>query len=127
VPTADADVPGPDGGAVDGGVPDGGAVDSGAPDPDGGMSPMPCEPGPSEIQCVDDSNGRLQGAVEFDWPGGDVFVFLDGFGNNAGAYMFQVTVTYPEGGQCGPDFVGYARCEPGTECLADGDRLTCQR
>lgn len=125
-PDAGVDAAAPDAEPIDGAVIDGAVIDAGVPD--AAMPPMmDCEPGPSELICVDDTNGRVQGAIEFDWPGGDVYLFLDGFGNNAGAYMFQVTVTYPEGGQCGPESVGYARCAAGTECRADGDRSTCQR
>lgn len=100
------------------------------PEADAGLPPAggACEPGPSELACNDDDVG-LQGAVEFEWAGGDVFVFLDGFGNNAGDYQLQVRVTYPAGGDCGPELHAYADCAMGTLCLPDpdnADRMTCQ-
>ena len=106
---------------------DAGAADLGI-DPDMGGMDMVCAPGPSELACNDDDVG-LQGAVEFEWPGGEVFIFLDGFGNNAGNYQLQVRVTYPAGGQCGPEMLEYADCAMGTLCLPDADnadRMTCQ-
>ncbi len=78
-----------------------------------------CAPEDSQLACNDDALGFLS-RVDFQWPGGgDVFVVVDGFGGDAGPYRLNVSVTYPLGGQCGPDLFDYAACEAGSACLPD--------
>jgi hypothetical protein len=87
-----------------------------------------CDPNAStELACNDDSAG-LQSQVAFDWPGGDLFLFVDGFGQSGGDFTLTVTATYPAGGPCDPDGPAYARCALGTACQpgpGDGES-TCQ-
>jgi hypothetical protein len=88
----------------------------------------PCVAEPTELACNDDTNG-VQSEVLFDWPGGPLYLFVDGFGNGSGAYTLNVRAMYPLGGQCGPDSPAWAACEPGSACLEDADLgyPTCQR
>ncbi|MCA9546765.1 MAG: hypothetical protein KC613_20305, partial [Myxococcales bacterium] len=97
------------------------------PDPED-PDPEPCAPEPTELDCNDDTDG-LQSEVVFDWPGGDFFLFVDGFGDGFGDYQLAVTAILPLGGQCGPDAPEWALCEAGTACLADeaAGFPTCQR
>ncbi len=87
-----------------------------------------CVPGAStELACNDDAVG-VQSTVELDWAGGDLFLFVDGFGSSSGPYVLTVRATYPVGGRCAPDGPAWATCEPGTACVAgevEGE-FTCQ-
>ena len=101
-------------------------VDAAVPADDAG-APV-CVAGPTELACNDDDAG-VQSRVEFDWAGGEFFVFVDGFGNGSGNYQVAVTATYPEGGVCGPGSPSWATCAAGTACRAvDNDaRILCRR
>lgn len=103
--------------AIDAAVP---AVDAAAPAPDAApdAGPPACVVLESEIACNDDSDG-LQSAVEFDWEGGTLYAFVDGFGGSAGNYRLSATVTWPAGGRCDPDGPDWTACEAGTECVFD--------
>ncbi|MEE2787543.1 MAG: hypothetical protein VX589_09405 [Myxococcota bacterium] len=104
--------------------------------PLGGMAePMGGQPGEP---CVADVNTELAcnnnpvlftSEVNFQWSGGPIYVFVDGFGTQSGAFRLTVTATYSEGGQCGPIEHEYARCEAGTTCRANEavGHPTCQR
>ncbi|MBV72050.1 MAG: hypothetical protein CMH52_12050 [Myxococcales bacterium] len=91
------------------------------------LAPIPCLPGPTQLACNDNSNG-IQSQIDFAWNGGDIFVFVDGFGRLFGRYRVQASATYPRGGQCGPILFDYASCEAGTQCQLDIGRgiSTCQ-
>ncbi len=130
-PPAEVDAgPGPADAGLDAAVPpvDDAAlpVDAAAP-PDGDDAGVPaCMPGPTEVGCNDDGIG-VQSQFEFDWPGGEFFVFVDGFGASSGAYALAVTATFAEGDVCGPGAPAWATCEAGTACgvdAADG-QLRC--
>ncbi|MFN3198141.1 MAG: hypothetical protein ACE366_06955 [Bradymonadia bacterium] len=126
----DADVPDfdvPDADIDDAGVPDAEIPDVEIPDAELPDADMPCVPESTEIACNDD-DGVLQSRVTFDWPGGDIYVFVDGFGANQGAFTLNVSITYPLGGQCGPDGPEYGACTDGTECRQnEGEAFpTCQ-
>ena len=124
---ADGGLAGADGGANDAGLADAGGqpldVGVGGEDPE----PEPCIPGPTQVACNDNLNG-VQSRISFIWPGGDLYLFVDGFGRDFGPYRLQVNATYPRGGQCGPDQFAYAACEFGTQCLMDQNLgvPTCQ-
>ena len=98
--------------------------DAALPIPDAGDV---CEPESTEVACNDNHFGNTSRA-DFEWEGGDLYLFLDGFGDQFGPYRLTVEITYPLGGQCGPELHGYARCEAGTECLPDAEQgfATCQ-
>ena len=89
----------------------------------------PCVPGvDTEIAC--NNNPILfTSQISFPWSGGNIYLFVDGFGSQYGAYQVQVNVTYPEGGQCGPVLHDYALCTAGTECRANEavGHPTCQQ
>ncbi len=78
-----------------------------------------CQESFSEIDCNDNSGGRWESRLEFEWLGGPFYLFVDGFGASRGAFQLQVEAIYPEGGACGPDLSLFARCEEGQRCLPD--------
>ncbi|MCA9537887.1 MAG: hypothetical protein KC620_03300, partial [Myxococcales bacterium] len=80
----------------------------------------------TEIACDNNPGGPLS-RIEFDWPGGPIFLVLDGTGTEAGVYHLRVNATYPAGGRCGPEGHVYALCETGFECRPDAEGVpTCQ-
>ena len=95
---------------------DGSRPDQGALPGDNDVGDEPCFPAPTQLACNDNS-GSLQSAISFPWDGGDVFLFVDGFGRSFGTYQLNVSVVYPLGGQCGPELHAYAGCAMGTHCL----------
>ena len=88
---------------------------------------LPCVPEDTQLACNDNAVGALS-RINFDWSGGDFYLFIDGFGRAFGQYRAQLQVTYPRNGQCGPEMYQYAACEIGTQCLLDAVRgiPTCQ-
>ena len=87
----------------------------------------PCAPVSTEIACNDDRQG-LQSQIEFDWAGGDIYVFVDGFGSSSGEFVLTLEAVYALGDQCGPSSPDYAACADGLECRADAmaEYPTCQ-
>jgi hypothetical protein len=120
VPTGDA--------GVDAAVADAAAPGDAAQPADDAGVPV-CVSGPTELACNDDDGGGVQSRIEFDWAGGEFFVFADGFGSGNGNYQVAVTATYPEDGVCGPGSPAWASCAAGTACRAaeDDARLLCRR
>jgi len=126
-PVGDAEVPTGDAG-VDAAVADAAAPGDAAQPADDAGVPV-CVSGPTELACNDDDGGGVQSRIEFDWAGGEFFVFADGFGSGSGNYQVAVTATYPEDGVCGPGSPAWASCAAGTACRAaeDDARLLCRR
>ena len=102
----------PDAAVPDAAVSDAAELDAAVPD---AAAPNICEPQNTQLGCNDDTNG-LQSRVQFEWDGGEFYLFVDGFGASAGNYTLTVLATYPADGQCGPDSPAWADCAEGTEC-----------
>ena len=119
---SDADLS--DAGLPDAEIPDAEIPDAEIPDaeiPDADL----CVPESTELACNDDALGG-QSRVEFQWDGGDLFLIVDGFGTNQGSYTLNLSITYPLGGQCGPEGPGYGRCVEGSRCAVEDAIPTCQ-
>ena len=119
LPPADASI---DAAAADAQAPDAALppADAAPLAPDAAVGPI-CVPGSSELACDDDGGDGAQSLIAFDWEGGDVYLFVDGFGSSRGAYTLTVHAEYPAGGQCGPELVTLATCAAGTFCRDQGD------
>lgn len=125
---ADASVDAADPGAAADALPDAAqaAPDVGPPPADA-FTPLPdaggpaCVEGSTEVACDDDGGDGVQSLIDLPWPGGPLFVFVDGFGSSAGDYVLTVEVTFPAGGACDPAAPPYMRCEEGTACVRDAD------
>ncbi len=79
-----------------------------------------CVVASTEVACDDDNGAGATSRVEFDFPGGDLFVFVDGFAGQSGNFTLTFTASYRQGDQCGPEMHAYAQCLPGLRCADDG-------
>jgi hypothetical protein len=80
-----------------------------------------CVEGSTEVACDDDGGDGVQSLLDFVWGGGDLYLFVDGFGAGGGDYALTVSVTFPAGGLCDPGAPEYMRCEEGTACVRQAD------
>jgi hypothetical protein len=79
----------------------------------------PTVPPSTELTCNQDVNGTIQSAISIDRYEGDLYLFVDGFGLQNGAFQLQVLGTYGLNQMCGPNSPAYLQCASGHACVLE--------
>lgn len=85
-----------------------------------------CAPSSSELACARDPLGGGRASLTFEAPQGELFLFVDGFGTQAGSYELSVRGEYPLGGGC-DDSLAFVTCPEGSLCVSptEGEPTVC--
>ena len=77
----------------------------------------------TELACSQDAPGVLWSEVRLSAVSGPLYLFVDGFGTQAGAYQLSLIGQYLAGGECASSGPSFITCPQDTECRIDPNDL----